>query len=58
MITNLDNVNPAYAMELANLVQGNEELKAVSPFLAIGADLDRDTLLKSNSDFLWSRRCC
>jgi hypothetical protein len=58
LTTNLDNVNPADAVKLANIVQGNEELKTVGPFLAIGADLDWDTLLKANSDFLWSRRRC
>jgi hypothetical protein len=41
-------------MDLANLVEGFKELQAVCPSLAIGSDLDRNTLFKVDRDILRS----
>lgn len=44
-------------MQLADLIQGNEEFEAVRPLLAVGTDLGRETFVEVNSNILGGRWC-
>jgi hypothetical protein len=44
-------------VQLADLIQGNEEFEAVRPLLAAGADLDRKAFFEVNGNILRSRWC-
>ena len=52
---NLNDINPANAMEFSKLIQRNEELKAIRQFLAIVADFDWEAFLEANGNILGSR---
>ena len=52
---NLNDINPADAVDFTKLIQSNEELKAVRPLLAVGADLDWKALLEANGNVLGNR---
>src|ERR1700759_3153896 len=52
IVTNLNNVDSADAMDLANLIQSNKQLEAAGPLFAVRGNLDRNALLETNGNFL------